>query len=80
VKFTVNSRVALLKELNFVSAATEQRQTIPMLTYLLLEAGGGKVRLTGTDLDVTARSEVAAAVDTPGAFCPRASCMKSCGR
>lgn len=68
MKFDVN-RDALLSELAFVKGATEQKQTIPALSYVLAEAEGGRVKLTGTDLDVTAFTEVAADVVTPGAVC-----------
>lgn len=49
-------RDALVTALRQVSDVVEARNTIPILSNLLLEAGDGRVTLTGTDLDVQVRT------------------------
>ena len=57
----VIDKAALLRELGFVKQATEKKNTIPALANVLLQTAGANVlSITGTDLDVTVRSEVAA--------------------
>jgi DNA polymerase III beta subunit, N-terminal domain len=46
----------LARELNFVRNAVEKRSTIPVLSHFLLEAEGFELRITATDLEITARS------------------------
>ena len=41
-----------MKSLNHVQSVVERRNTIPILSNILLQAKGGKIRLTATDLDV----------------------------
>lgn len=48
----VIERGALLKALNHVASVVERRNTIPILSNILLEAGGGALKLTATDLDI----------------------------
>jgi len=45
-------REELLKPLSYVAGVVERRQTLPILSYLLLVQDGEKVELTGTDLEV----------------------------
>ena len=45
-------RATLLKSLGHVQSVVERRNTIPLLSNILLQAKGGKIRLTATDLDV----------------------------
>lgn len=45
-------REKLLRPLAMVAGVVERRQTLPILSYLLLGAADGKVMLTGTDLEV----------------------------
>lgn len=45
-------REALLKPVNMVAGVVERRQTLPILSYLLLQASDGRLSLTGTDLEV----------------------------
>jgi DNA polymerase-3 subunit beta len=69
MEFTI-SKSALQKELGLVQAVTEKKNTIPALANILIEsAGGGIVRITGTDLDVTLRCEAEAEVTKPGSLC-----------
>jgi len=51
MKFTI-SREALLKPLNLVAGVVERRQTLPILSNVLLVLEGKQLSLTGTDLEV----------------------------
>ena len=51
MRFTIQ-REALLKPLQQVVGVVERRQTLPVLANLLVSVGGGRVSLTGTDLEV----------------------------
>ncbi len=61
-------RATLLKGLSHVQSVVERRNTIPILSNVLLEATAeGTLRLMATDLDLQINENVAAAVDQPGA-------------
>jgi DNA polymerase-3 subunit beta len=45
-------RGALLKALGHVQSVVERRNTIPILSNVLIEASKGRVKLTATDLDI----------------------------
>src|SRR5204863_2391900 len=45
-------RGALLKALNHVQSVVERRNTIPILSNVLIEAAKGELKLTATDLDI----------------------------
>ncbi len=51
MKFAV-SREALLKPLNLVAGVVERRQTLPILSNVLMVLDGEWLSLTGTDLEV----------------------------
>jgi DNA polymerase-3 subunit beta len=51
MKFTI-TREALLKPLQLVAGVVERRQTLPVLSNVLLEVKGDQLSLTGTDLEV----------------------------
>lgn len=51
MKFRV-SRDALLKPLNLVAGVVERRQTLPVLSNVLLNLDGNRLSITGTDLEV----------------------------
>jgi len=51
MKFSI-SRDALLKPLNLVAGVVERRQTLPILSNVLLSLDGEQLALTGTDLEV----------------------------
>lgn len=51
MKFTIN-REALLKPLLLVAGVVERRQTLPVLSNVLLVVDGETLSLTGTDLEV----------------------------
>lgn len=51
MKITIE-RGALLKSLNHVQSVVERRNTIPILSNVLLKADAGQLSLTATDLDI----------------------------
>ncbi len=51
MKFSI-SREALLKPLQLVAGVVERRQTLPVLSNVLIVAKGTELALTGTDLEV----------------------------
>ncbi len=51
MKFTID-RAALLRPLGHVQSVVERRNTIPILSNVLLRAGDGRLRLTATDMDM----------------------------
>ncbi len=51
MKFVI-SREALLKPLNLVAGVVERRQTLPILSNVLLVLEGDQLAITGTDLEV----------------------------
>ncbi len=51
MKFSIN-REQLLKPLQQVAAVVEKRQTLPVLSNVLMEVGDGQLSLTGTDLEL----------------------------
>ncbi len=70
----VVSKQNLQKELGYVQGVVEKKNTIPVLSNILIESvGEGTVRLTGTDLDVTIRCEMEAEdIKVPGSICVQA--------
>ncbi|HEY0005049.1 MAG TPA: DNA polymerase III subunit beta [Pyrinomonadaceae bacterium] len=67
------SKSALQKELGFVQGIVEKKNTIPVLSNILIESvGENTIRLIGTDLDVTIRCETEADIKTPGSMCVQA--------
>ncbi|HEX7822406.1 MAG TPA: DNA polymerase III subunit beta [Sphingobium sp.] len=62
-------RATLLKSLGHVQSVVERRNTIPILSNVLIEAAAdGSIRLTATDLDLQIVESVQAAVDRAGAI------------
>src|SRR6185436_18838923 len=69
----VVSKQNLQKELGFVQGVVEKKNTIPVLSNILIESvGENTIRLTGTDLDVTIRCETDAEILTNGSICVQA--------
>jgi DNA polymerase-3 subunit beta len=66
MKFEIE-RASLLKSLSHVQSVVERRNTIPILSNILIEAAGGKVAMTATDLDMSIVERVAADVGQDGA-------------
>jgi len=60
-------RAALLKALNHVQSVVERRNTIPILSNVLVQASAGAIKLTATDLDVEVIESVPADVAQDGA-------------
>jgi DNA polymerase-3 subunit beta len=60
-------RATLLKGLSHVQSVVERRNTIPILSNVLIEASEGAIRLMATDLDLQINESVAADVEQPGA-------------
>ena len=61
-------RATLLKSLGHVQSVVERRNTIPILSNVLIEAReDGSIRLMATDLDLQVDESVPANVAQPGA-------------
>ena len=61
-------RATLLKGLSHVQSVVERRNTIPILSNVLIEAtANGTLKLMATDLDLQIVESIQAQVDTPGA-------------
>ena len=60
-------RSAFLKALTHVQSVVERRNTIPILSNVLLQAGDGQLKLTATDLDIEIVESVPADVAKSGA-------------
>lgn len=73
MQFAINKN-ALQKELGFVQGVVERKNTIPVLSNILIESvGGNTIRITGTDLDVTIRCEAEAEeITSAGSMCLQA--------
>ena len=63
----VVERAALLKALGHVQSVVERRNTIPILSNVLLSADGQTAKLMATDLDLQIVEDVPATVETAGA-------------
>ncbi|WP_375403239.1 DNA polymerase III subunit beta [uncultured Sphingomonas sp.] len=61
-------RATLLKGLSHVQSVVERRNTIPILSNVMLDARDGLLRMTATDLDLQINESVTADVDQPGAI------------
>src|SRR5918993_4517726 len=67
------SKQNLQRELSFVQGVVEKKNTIPVLSNILIESlGENAIRITGTDLDVTIRCDTEAEIKTAGAICVQA--------
>src|SRR5437868_914497 len=60
-------RSAFLKALNHVQSVVERRNTIPILSNVLVQAKGSAIKLTATDLDIEIVEEAPAEVAQEGA-------------
>jgi DNA polymerase-3 subunit beta len=69
----VVSKQNLQKELGFVQGVVEKKNTIPVLSNILIESiGENSIRIIGTDLDVTIRCDTEAEIVSPGSICVQA--------
>jgi DNA polymerase-3 subunit beta len=66
MKVTIE-RGAFLKALNHVQSVVERRNTIPILSNVMIEAAKGRLKLTATDLDIEIVETLAADVLRNGA-------------
>lgn len=66
MRFVVD-RNALLRALGHITGIVERRNTIPILSNILIGADGGGLTLKATDLDMEAVEGVPAKVETAGA-------------
>lgn len=66
MKLTIE-RSALLNALSHVQNVVERRNTIPILSNILIEAANGEVKFTATDLDIEAVDSADAKIDEDGA-------------
>ena len=60
-------RAALLRSLSHVQSVVERRNTIPILSNVLMKAENGQLELCTTDMEIEIKEAVAANVETPGA-------------
>jgi DNA polymerase-3 subunit beta len=65
MNFTIEKEV-FLKALGRIQGIVEKRNTIPVLSNVLLEGGDGELHLTATDLEVGMRSSYPANIRKPG--------------
>jgi DNA polymerase-3 subunit beta len=65
MKLTIE-RAALLKALGHVQSVVERRNTIPILSNVLLSAREGALAMSATDLDMEIVDETTAQVESPG--------------
>src|SRR4051794_3994515 len=65
MKITIE-RVALLKSLGHVQSVVERRNTIPVLSNVMLHAEDAVLVLTATDLDIQAVETTPAVIETAG--------------
>lgn len=65
MKLTIE-RAELLRSLNHVQSVVERRNTIPILSNVLIEAHGTELRLTATDMDIAIVEAVPASIGTEG--------------
>src|ERR1041384_4153034 len=75
------SKASLLKEMNLLQGVVEKKNTIPILSNVLIETlGESLVSLIATDLDVSLQTECTAAVSHPGSIVLRARKLLDSGR
>ncbi len=65
MKITIE-RASLLRSLGHVQSVVERRNTIPILSNVLLNAADGRLSLTATDMDLSIVDSVEAVTDTSG--------------
>ncbi len=70
----VVSKQNLQRELGFVQGVVEKKNTIPVLSNILIEScGENSIRIVGTDLEATIRCDMDAEdISTPGSICVQA--------
>ncbi len=76
MKVTVE-RSALLKALGHAGAVVKRKNTIPVLSNVLIEAAEGEVRLTASDLEMQIELPLPAQVDEAGGVTVQAALLQS---
>ena len=66
MKITIE-RSELLRALNHVHSVVERRNTIPILSNVLIETIDGGINLTATDMDIAIVEKAIATIDIEGA-------------
>lgn len=66
MKLSIN-RAALLRSLNHVQSVVERRNTIPILSNVLMKTDDGALIMSTTDMDLEISESVEAKIKTPGA-------------
>lgn len=62
-------RTLLLKELDLMNGIVEKRSTMPILNYILLKSKeGGKIEISGTDLEIGIVIEINAEIERDGSI------------
>jgi len=74
MQFSID-RAALMRSLNHVQSVVERRNTIPILSNVLLKAEDGTLTMTTTDMDLEIHESVAANVTKDGATTVPATTM-----
>lgn len=69
----VIEKPTLVRALSHVQSVVEKRNTIPILSNILLVAQDGEVALTATDMDLEVTEIIAAVVERPGSLTVSAS-------
>ena len=67
MKFTAEKSI-ILKALGHVQSVVEKRSTVPVLANVKIDADGGKIRLTATDMEISISEAVTATVDEDGFY------------
>lgn len=65
MKFSIE-RAALLRAVNHVQGVVEKRNTVPILSNVLMKADDGVLALAATDMDLEINEAVAAQIEEPG--------------
>jgi DNA polymerase-3 subunit beta len=72
MEFKIKQSV-LKEELGFIQGVVERKNTIPVLSNILIESlGENEIRIVGTDLDCTIRCDAEAEILSAGAICVQA--------
>lgn len=67
MKFSVE-RSEFLKALSHGGSVVEKRTTVPILSHVLIQAEGGRLNLTTTDMDLALVESIAAVIEIPGSI------------
>lgn len=74
------SREDLLKSMGYLLGAVEKRNTMAILSFLLVKAEGNSLALTATDLDICIKDAIPADVQKPGTVTVSAQMLNDIAR